>query len=373
MSPEELKGALDAAPDADGVRQVVRSCAARLRGPNDDDRIGLVDLLLPLAQHPVARVRRAVADACDLFPGPLFDETLKLLSTDLDGFVRAAAQAAGERRAELRRRAERIQEADHLTGEIASALEAKHGKGALQLARRLAKREVEQYQMRLGHETSKIDGALLKALDAVDAELARPDASLGRLRVSAAALRERMDFQRSLLVRAREYTREVRPAFARQRVAEMVDEARRHLDARLGGRAAALRLTIDIPPALHLHADRHAFLQALQNLLQNAVEAYDPAAAEMPLRVVARALGQGTEVELQVEDRGAGISEEARARLFLPFQTTKAGGTGVGLLIARKMVEEVHGGVLVIASTYGEGTTVILTFPARQSGVKDRS
>jgi signal transduction histidine kinase len=75
---------------------------------------------------------------------------------------------------------------------------------------------------------------------------------------------------------------------------------------------------------------------------------------------------------VRVIDRGAGMSEERKARLFIPFRTNKPGGTGVGLLMARKAVEEVHGGSIDVESSAGEGTTVTLTFPARQAGIRDR-
>jgi two-component system sensor histidine kinase TtrS len=124
-----------------------------------------------------------------------------------------------------------------------------------------------------------------------------------------------------------------------------------------------------VDPGLRLDVDRHALLQALQNLLQNAVESYR-AGEGGPVRVEAREIRSGSEVEINVVDRGAGISDEAKARLFVPFASEKAGGTGVGLSIARSMVEEVHGGELLIESAPGEGTVVKLVLPVRQAGVR---
>ena len=56
-----------------------------------------------------------------------------------------------------------------------------------------------------------------------------------------------------------------------------------------------------------------------------------------------------------------------------PLPEQQAGGTGVGLLMARKMVEEAHGGSLAVESKRDEGTTITLTLPARQAGVRDRT
>jgi signal transduction histidine kinase len=371
VTPEDLRVAIDGAADADALRLVVQGCAARLRGSNDDDRFGLVDALRPLVFHPSDKVRRAMADACDAFPGDLFEEAFERLAADDDHYVCAAARRAGERRSARRLATRKLDSADRLTAEVSAEIEKEYGKDARRLAARLAKREVEQYLERMNHESTKLDDAIEGALDTLDAELAKPDASPAALRTLAGSLRQRVLVQRSLLRRAREYARSVRPVFAPESVASMVDEARGHLVARLGERAVGLAFTNDVPPSLAMHADRHAFLQALQNLLQNAVESYD-GAASCAVTVAGRAIRKGTAIELRIEDRGAGMTDEVRANLLIPFRSSKPGGTGVGFLMARKMVEEVHGGSLAVESVRGVGTTLILTLPARQAGIKDR-
>jgi signal transduction histidine kinase len=156
-------------------------------------------------------------------------------------------------------------------------------------------------------------------------------------------------------------------------VRSIVEEARGHLAARLGERAARVAFDLDVPASLVGHIDRHALLQSLQNLLQNGVDSYPADATSFPIRVVGRAIKKGTAIELRVEDRGVGMNDHVRASLEIPFRTTKAGGTGVGFLMARKMVEEVHGGTFVVETAPGLGTTLVLTLPARQAGVKDRA
>jgi two-component system C4-dicarboxylate transport sensor histidine kinase DctB len=226
----------------------------------------------------------------------------------------------------------------------------------------------------MSHESTKADDAVDRELAAMDAELAKPDASTAALRARMRTLRETILLQRTLLERARDYARDVKGRFAPENVASVVEEARAQLASRLGSGAARLAFVAEVPASLRAHVDRHALLQALQNLLQNAVEAYDAGAERTPVRVLAKGIGSPvTRVELRVVDEGAGMSEDALATLFVPFRTTKRGGTGVGLLMAKKMVEEVHGGTLAVRSVKGEGTTVVLTLPARQAGVKERS
>ena len=70
----------------------------------------------------------------------------------------------------------------------------------------------------------------------------------------------------------------------------------------------------------------------------------------------------GTEVWLRVVDNGLGMDEETRRRVFDPFVTSKEDGTGLGLPIVKRIIEA-HGGRIELASTTGEGTEFILSFP----------
>ena len=78
-------------------------------------------------------------------------------------------------------------------------------------------------------------------------------------------------------------------------------------------------------------ADRELFSQAMFNLLQNAVQASPENA------IVENAAGRGRQGQLRIEvlDRGPGVPAEAADRLFTPYYTTRAGGTGLGLAMVR--------------------------------------
>jgi signal transduction histidine kinase len=112
---------------------------------------------------------------------------------------------------------------------------------------------------------------------------------------------------------------------------------------------------------------RHSLLQALQNVLQNGAEAYDAATPRIALHVAARGRNRGTEIGIEIRDEGSGMSDAQKGHLFVPFGSRKPGGTGVGLLIARKMIEDVHGGSLAIESAKGVGTTVTMRLPVKQT------
>jgi signal transduction histidine kinase len=71
----------------------------------------------------------------------------------------------------------------------------------------------------------------------------------------------------------------------------------------------------------------------------------------------------GDAARVTVTDRGAGVPAEVRARLFTPHVTTKAGGAGMGLFIARQLVESGHGGTLELRDAPGGGTVAEVRLP----------
>jgi signal transduction histidine kinase len=84
----------------------------------------------------------------------------------------------------------------------------------------------------------------------------------------------------------------------------------------------------------------------------------------MPSRgAITLSAAEGPEgVVLRVRDTGVGMDDEALVRVFEPYFSTKATGTGLGLPIARRNVE-LSGGRIDVESVRGEGTTVVLTLP----------
>ena len=100
------------------------------------------------------------------------------------------------------------------------------------------------------------------------------------------------------------------------------------------------RLDASLPLVL---ADPEAMKRALGNLVDNAVEAMAHALLR-ELRITTSLLPSGL-VELTVADTGAGLTDEMRERLFLPYFSTKQRGTGLGLAIAAKIIQE-HGGTI---------------------------
>jgi signal transduction histidine kinase len=383
---DEALSALDAAladPTAseERVRDAVSACTDCLRdGGVEEDPFAIGDKLLPLVTHPSAKVRQAVADACEHLPEAMCDRALETLFVDRDGYVRRAAQRSAERRAVRRKKRKKD---DGASRELAFIYEAigKKSKSAKKLAERAVALEREALVAKLNHEVSKIVTPLQQAIHELGQEAKKEHVDRGALARSVEIARERLAFLWSIHVSARAMTATVTPEFRRENVAKLVDEGAAQLVERLGGasgagrgvngaggaetRGARVRLRNEVDAELVIDAHRHSLMQALQNMLQNAAEAYEGGAGEIPIHVTAKTLRGGTLVEIAVRDEGVGMSDVQRENVFVPFLTSKVGGTGVGMLIARKMVEEVHGGTVSVESERGRGTTVVVTLPVK--------
>jgi len=103
--------------------------------------------------------------------------------------------------------------------------------------------------------------------------------------------------------------------------------------------------------------DEARLKQAFLNLFVNARQAM-PEGGELLVRV----RRVGTEVEVSVTDTGTGMSEEKLERCFDEYWSDKSGGTGLGLSMARRIVEE-HGGAIDVVSEVGRGTSFMIRLP----------
>jgi signal transduction histidine kinase len=126
-------------------------------------------------------------------------------------------------------------------------------------------------------------------------------------------------------------------------------------------------LPADLP---RVSLDRELFKQALLNLLLNAQQAM-PGGGHITIQAKAAAdssekteiRNPKSEIELCLIDTGKGMSPEIVAKAFKPFFSTRSGGTGLGLPMARKIIEA-HGGTIELESAEGRGTKFTIHLPA---------
>jgi signal transduction histidine kinase len=143
-------------------------------------------------------------------------------------------------------------------------------------------------------------------------------------------------------------------------ICETVDRAVEACRTKAGERGVSL--TVKLPPEpITIALDSFHVQRALVNLIDNAVEASRPGGQVAITSAICK-----NELIVTIMDRGTGMNRETLSHLFEPFYTTKCGGTGLGMPIARKILEE-HGGTLAITSKEGVGTEATV----RLSGKND--
>ncbi|HEV2747403.1 MAG TPA: ATP-binding protein [Allosphingosinicella sp.] len=129
----------------------------------------------------------------------------------------------------------------------------------------------------------------------------------------------------------------------------------RELEAifRASDAAAGVDFTLEVErDTLRLDADPDLMSQVLINLMRNAAEAAGAHGAA-PAVSLSFALTKGGRIQIEVADNGPGVPESLRHDVFLPFFTTKAKGTGVGLSLARQLVLAHRGSITLLTSAAG--------------------
>jgi signal transduction histidine kinase len=152
------------------------------------------------------------------------------------------------------------------------------------------------------------------------------------------------------------------PAVAREPadIGEVVADAVTNMKAVADDRS--VRITTDLAPDSGLVlVDRERLLQALENVLENAVH-FSPAGGTISV-----ALRRGSEngraaVECVVMDEGPGFCPEDLPSVLEPFFTRRQGGTGLGLAITQRIVED-HGGRVLVANRPAGGARVVVVLP----------
>jgi signal transduction histidine kinase len=130
---------------------------------------------------------------------------------------------------------------------------------------------------------------------------------------------------------------------------------------------AGVELVQDFDPAIStVDSDPDKLWQVLVNLVRNACQAL-PAGG----RVTLTTLLTDNELRISVRDSGKGVPPENLPKLFTPFFTTKADGTGLGLVLVHQIITEM-GGRITCQSEYGQGATFTLAFPLLCVGIEPK-
>jgi signal transduction histidine kinase len=255
---------------------------------------------------------------------------------------------------------------DHLVGRLADAT----GTGRKSLAEaQLADAERQQFLAAVSHELRTPLNAILGFTELLLAEMDGPITDdvrddLQQVLSSARHLRDLVEDVVSLaMLDDVQVNLEVQPFD----VVPMLEEIVREASAAVVRRPVAVSLVA--PVTLPTVADPKRLRQAVTNILGNAVKF----TAQGSVRV--RAEATKSRIVIRIADTGPGIPEAAQRMLFRDFaqagdERQQRGGTGLGLVIAKRIVE-LHGGRVSLESRVGAGTTVTLELPIREAAPSD--
>ena len=242
--------------------------------------------------------------------------------------------------------------------------------GAILLIENLGPRLEQEREMarvrrlaEIGQMTAAIAHELRNPLTSIRgaAQMMRNETSLARLRDWAAVVEEEVDSLDQLCQQFLDFARPVEVVLESVDLNDLVDRALRldrplieRASVRVNFKAGRRKPTIQGDPV--------RLMQALRNLFRNAVEAM-PDGGTLTVETAKSA----KRVRISVRDTGTGMTEEQVARLFMPFFTTKAHGTGLGLCNVRKVVEA-HNGTILVRSKPGKGAEFQIALPAKEAG-----
>jgi signal transduction histidine kinase len=144
-------------------------------------------------------------------------------------------------------------------------------------------------------------------------------------------------------------------------VRTMLRMLERYVRVRLPQLRRSVEIRVEVPEGMPpVHGNGILLEWALENLVKNAIDALAGAGGTITIEAEAR---PDRRVEIRVIDDGPGVAPSVRDAIFDPGVTTKKGGWGVGLSLARRIVEDVHDGRLFLAPTE-RGATFVMVLPA---------
>jgi nitrogen fixation/metabolism regulation signal transduction histidine kinase len=359
-----LLAALDAESWSDALG-AVSAAENWIRGaePGDSRVEKVVSKLVILSAHSKWEVRRAVANAAAQVVHPEFEPALARLVTDDNTRVRQAAEHAALRRRDWRNASTLGKQHEKRINSILDDIEVRFGSRGRDAVKRASEQIANTFARELYHEVIKLLSPLATSADRLRARLSNETATRAELAEEATRIERRTTHLGAVLNGMRAYTEHPTLTFGVEPLKDIIEEAASLV------REAHL---IEPAPRIEIHADaavtadvsRARLVQAVTNVMANAVESYDGMNLMKP--IIVRVETEEGRIAIVIEDSGCGMSSEVLADATVLFATSKPNGTGFGLPLAIKIVESEHGGRLALESVKGRGTVIRIVLPTQQ-------
>jgi signal transduction histidine kinase len=228
----------------------------------------------------------------------------------------------------------------------------------------------------LSHSIKNMLQGLRGGADVVELGLKKDDLKIAK--GGWAILKRNLDRIVSLTLNMLAYSRQRQVEPELTKLAPLIEECIQLLDGQARAKQVAVITDCDreMPPVM---LDPHLIHQALVNLISNAVEAVEHGKGVVTIRAAFKTISPGAQsstgstIEILIIDNGPGIPKNKLAWIFEPFNTTKGlRGTGLGLAVAKRIVEE-HTGKIAVESEEGHGSTFRVTLPGDLQATSDPS
>jgi signal transduction histidine kinase len=158
------------------------------------------------------------------------------------------------------------------------------------------------------------------------------------------------------------------PQLALMEVNPVIAHVAAYLQRRLPSRGRRVEIIPQLGEVEAIHSDAELLSWTVENLLKNAADSILKGEGDGQI-IVRTSKGNPNGVRIVVEDTGPGIPESVQSRIFEPGFTTKTRGWGLGLALARRIVEDYHGGrIRLLRSTPGVRTVFVVDLPVGRPG-----
>lgn len=220
----------------------------------------------------------------------------------------------------------------------------------------------------LSHSIKNILQGIRGGADVVEMGLRK--SSLDEVKTGWKMLERNLDKVQALTMNMLAYSKERRPTAEMTHLPHVLNECLELVKNAAADKKVTILTEISQgqPP---IPVDPDGLHQAILNLLVNAIDAVEAKRGVVTLSCQYDAVAQTSIIEVQ--DNGVGISEKDQQKIFLPFFSTKGQrGTGLGLAVTKKIVEE-HRGAIQVISKLGQGTTFRIILPVKAMSMPDQT